>query len=359
MARKRTWRVHGPYQEEHYGGERWRIVIVSPTGERESIFTKTKATAERAAQQAKVEIAGELTFQEAIFRFETYLLDEEGWKKNSVNTTGIRYRLWLPVDRPLSSYSKKDGQAKYDSRCQEVAVDTHRNELSEIKTFFRWLVANRLLSASPVEDIKPKGRRRHGKPQLHRNEARLFSEMAFKVYREGKRGYEAALGNLISLWLGLRSTEIISLQVRDVDPHPDGIWLWVAEEYEGKTPAARRPVEVPGGLSELLVQQTEGKPSDGWLFPAKTTSGHRGKTWLRRAARVICEEAGVKYVPPHGLRGTQSSITREAGATAHLVATQLGHTNPRVTEQSYHAPGTVERAKTKKALKVLSGGKKE
>ena len=106
MARKRTWRVHGPYREDHYGRERWRIVIVSPTGDRESVFTQTKAAAERAAQQAKVEIAGELTFEEAIFRFETHLR-EEGWKKSSVNTTGIRFRMWLPVDRPLSSYSTK------------------------------------------------------------------------------------------------------------------------------------------------------------------------------------------------------------------------------------------------------------
>ena len=359
MARKRTWRVHGPYPEDHYGRERWRVVIVSPTGDRESVFTKTKAEAEKAAQQAKVEIAGELTFEEAIFRFETYLLDEEGWKKNSVNTTGNRFRRWLPVDSPLSSYSTRQGQMKYDTRRKEVAVDTHRNELSEIKTFFRWLVSNKWLPASPVENIRPMGRRRHGKPQLHRNEAKLFSDMAFKVYRERKRGYEAALGNLISLWLGLRSTEIICLQVRDVDLHPDGVWLWVAEDYEGKTPAARRPLEVPEELAELLVQQAEGKTSDGWLFPAKTSSGHRTKTWLRMAAHRNCEQAGIKYVPPHGLRGTQSSITREAGATAHLVATQLGHTNPRVTEQSYHAPGTVERVRTKKALRVLSGGKKE
>jgi len=358
MARKRNWRVHGPYSEMHYGTERWRVVIVAPSGDRKSVYAKTYAAGERAAQKARIEILGELTFEEAIFRFETYLL-EEGWKQSSVDTTGIHLRGWLPGNRPISSYTTRQGQKKYKCRRKEVAVDTHKNELSEIKTFFHWMVGKKWISESPVEGIKPKGKRRHGKPQLHRNEARLFSEMAYQIYRERKRGYEAALGLLISLWLALRSMEILCLQVRDVDPHPDGVWLWVAEEYEGKTPAARRPVEVPGELAELLVQQTRGKPSDGWLFPAKTSSGHRTTTWLREAAKRICKKAGVRYAPPHGLRGTQSSITREAGATAHLVAAQLGHTNPRVTEQSYHAPGTVERATAKKAFKVLSGGKKD
>jgi integrase len=286
-------------------------------------------------------------------------MQEKGNKPRSIKNTIDRLRRLLPLDRPLSSFSEKEAQRCYEERTRVVAVDTHRSELAEEKTFFKFAVQQKWLPTNPIENVNPVGRRSRGKPQLHGAEAQRFSDRALAFFRSGERGWEAALGNLLVLWLGLRTGEVLSLEVRDVDPMPEGMWLWVAET-DGKTDAAKRRLEVPEEIAELLEVQVDHALAKGssWLFPAETSSGRRSHTWLRRAAQKICDEAGVKYVPPHGLRGTQSTLALEAGASAHLVAQQLGHTSFKVTERHYLAPGAKERAQSQRALRVLAGGKK-
>jgi integrase len=358
MARKRSWRVHGPYREEHHGTIRWRIVIVAPSGDRESVFAETEAEATEAAELAKVQILGELTFNEAISRYKQALAEKQN-KERSIKTTVFRLRHLLPLESPLSSFNDKRARQLDDARCAKVSADTQLNELVELKAFFKWCVKRRWFETSPFEDVEPQGKRSRGKPQFHRHEALQFSEAAFATYRARHRGWEAGLGLLLALWLGLRSWEICCLRVRDVDPSPEGMWLWVAEE-DGKTYAAKRRVEVPAELAELLEHQAghARKKGASWLFPAKNDTGHRGHTWLRKAAKRIADEAGLDvYVPPHGLRGTQSTLATEAGVSGYLVAQQLGHANEKVTERSYIAPGVKQRVQDRRVFKVLAGGK--
>jgi len=61
-------------------------------------------------------------------------------------------------------------------------------------------------------------------------------------------------------------------------------------------------------------------------------------------------------VPPHGLRGTHTTLARSAGVTAHVVAAQLGHSSTATTEAHYIAPGTSQRAAQRAVLTVLDGG---
>ena len=339
MARKRSWRVHGPYPEYHHGSKRWRIIIVAPSGHRESCFAQTEAEAVKAAQLARVQILGELTFEGAIEHYRG-ALEEKGNKPRSIKTTTERLRFLLPLDRPLSGFAPNDAERLYANRRKQVKADTQLNELVEIKAFFKWCVGQKWLRSSAFADIKPVGKRSHGKPQYHRQEAKEFSNAAFQIYESGERGWEAALGLLLALWLGLRSWDVCSLEARDVDPSSTGMWLWVAET-DAKSKAAKRKVEVPDKLAALLEHQAGHARSKAsrWLFPAKTRSGHRTHTWLRKAARRICGVADPdRYVPPHGLRGTQGTLATEAGVSGHLVAQQLGHTSQKVTEQSYIAP---------------------
>ena len=91
---------------------------------------------------------------------------------------------------------------------------------------------------------------------------------------------------------------------------------------------------------------------------ARWHTGHRGRTWLREAVKRVCKEAKVPRVCPQGLRGTHATLAREAGATGHLVAKQLGHGSERVTEEHYIEAGATERDRNKRFLKVMNGGKK-
>jgi len=307
---------------------------------------------------AKLEIVGEVTNEVAIGRYE-HDLKQRGRKPNTYRTARERLDRWLPKDRALSSITTRWLKAKYKERASTLAVDSHRAELAEVKRFYRWCIKKGLLKVSPAEVIQPvEGQcRNRGKKKLRQREAGVFSTMAMAIYRKGDRGYEGALGSLLALYLGLRSWEICTLKVRDVDQGMAGVVLWVGEE-EAKTANAERQLEVPGELAELLLKQAEEKPSTGWLFPSWSDSGHRGRTWLRKAVGRICEEAEVPKISPHGLRGTHATLAREAGATGHLVAQQLGHGSVKVTEQHYIAPQTTAKVHNKRVFKLVAGGRK-
>jgi len=51
--------------------------------------------------------------------------------------------------------------------------------------------------------------------------------------------------------------------------------------------------------------------------------------------RKICEQAGVPYLKPHGLRHTHATWLLEAGVPLHVVAERLGHRDAMVTATIY------------------------
>jgi integrase len=369
MAR---WRVYGPYGPEyHRGKQRWRIIAVSPEGKRACSFAPTEERANEVRRGILVEVAGAQTFDMALMRYKEHLLEHgHHWanKVSSASRTIDRLTRWLPQDMPISDFTAKHAQKQYDSRTTTVkkngeliSPNTHRNELAEVKTFFRWLVKQRWIAESPIEAVEGKGRLRRGKPQLHLEEAEAFTEEAIRWYQSGERGWEAALGNLLALWLGLSSIELRTLRVRDVEEAEAGAVVWVAEEEESrKTRSRQRKVLVDDEeLTSMLLHQREGKPSDGWLFPAGTDAGYRSATWLRKAARRIADRAGVRYSPPHGLRGSGGSLEAEAGISIARVSRRLGHADTKVTKESYVRREALEKAEVAGRMRRLRASRRK
>jgi integrase len=117
-----------------------------------------------------------------------------------------------------------------------------------------------------------------------------------------------------------------------------------------KTEASKRVCEVPDRLRPALLALAKTRQS-GPLFPGRT------RYWLHYHVARLCRAAGVPEVCPHGLRGTHSTLVREAGLTSNVIAQALGQTSPQVTERHDIAPGTSHRANARRALVVLKGGR--
>jgi integrase len=291
--------------------------------------------------------------EEVLDRYEDHL-KKKGNKWSGIERTMRRLRLFHEPEILVGQVTKAQLQKRYDERQEEVAVDSHRNELGVTKTFWRWCVREGFVNRSPAEDIEPQGRRKRGKLQLRRSEARaLFTEALRQADSEGS---ERALAVLAQLTMGLRSGELLERKVRDVDIGPDGVLLWIDE---GKTPSARRYHEVPDPVAGLLAARAAGRDPQSFLFPGDTPSGHRRLEWMVYAVKRLCLDAGVPVVTPHGLRGTWATLSSEAGVVSHVVARELGHASPFVTKRHYIAPGSDDRARTKKVLKVISGGARD
>jgi integrase len=272
-------------------------------------------------------------------------------KMSSVKNTMERLGHWHDPEIPVANVRAVTLARRYRDRVGEVAVDTHRNELAEVKSFWRWAVDQGYVRQSPAERIQPVGRRRRGKPQLRRSGARKLYSVTVRLAQEGDDG---ALAVLTLLLLGLRSSELLERRVGDVDVGSDGVLLWVDR---GKTHAAERHHDLPEPLTQLYAHRVAGEPPEAWLYPAdRARAGHRRREWLQGASRRLCKLAGVPYITPHGLRGTRATLTREAGILGHVVARELGHASEAITQAHYLAPGAEERARTRQLLKVIDGG---
>ncbi|HOX57876.1 MAG TPA: tyrosine-type recombinase/integrase [Verrucomicrobiota bacterium] len=278
-------------------------------------------------------------------------LKQRGNRPSSIERTMRRIQVFNKEDMPVADVTPTMMANAYAQRVAEkVAADTHRNELNENKTFWRWCVKKGLVQHSPAESVEGTGRRKRGKPQLRRGEARTFFTQALQL---AKAGDEAALALATILILGLRVSEILERRVRDIDIGSDGVLLWIDH---GKTTSAERYYEVPEPVAGLLAAKTQDKRPEEWLFPSEATPGHRRREWPHHHCWRICDLAGVPRVSPQGLRGTFATLAREAGVASHVVAREIGHADDGVTKRHYIAPGTDERVRARALLKVVNGG---
>lgn len=355
MRRKEPPRVVGPYQERH----RWRIVVVE-NGKRKSFFC--------ASQEEALKLKGDFT-KEVDLPPSRRLVDVlADWERDKVRigacklpsaqhqTSRLRMFLRPMLAEEIASLTPRRAAALYESHTarasrrtgQALSAATHRFDLRIAKLFFSWAVKRGYLGFHPFKDVGPVGKPRAGKPQLRIEEARRFTTAALLHFEE--QDNPLALGALLALMMGLRTSEVISRVVRDLD---DGArYLWIDE---GKTQNARRHLEVPAVLSPLLLRLAEGRRSEELLFGVNPLTGrpYRRQS-MHHTVQSICSKAGVPRVCTHSLRGLWATLAVKSGAVSHAVAESLGHHSFAVTQKHYAEPAAVKNAATARVLDRLA-----
>ncbi|HTR53445.1 MAG TPA: tyrosine-type recombinase/integrase [Kofleriaceae bacterium] len=266
---------------------------------------------------------------------------ERGVRDGSVATIGYRLRAMLRTDendRLLRTLTPAVASELYAKRSAETKADTHRGELAEASRFAAWCVKRGWFGANPFAEIEPTGRCSRGKPQLRVDEARRF--LATALAENSDSGLAAAM----ALLMAMRASEITDRVARDVDD--GGRILWIER---AKTRAGDRQLEIPEVLRARLLALANNRAPDEKLF------GNVDRHWVGYHVRRLCKAAKVPIVPPHGLRGTHSSISAQVVPVDH-VARALGHAGADVTRQHYLAPGAEASGKQRIVLKALAGG---
>ena len=324
-------RVHGPYKH----GNRWRVVVTRADRSQTVESFKTRAEALAVANAARAQSEGR-TLMIAVDAYETSLRER---KLAGVSVERARRHLerLLKLDteghRPLAWLNVKRAATLYDESRAGASVATHRNGLAAGKAFGKWCARRGWLAANPFANVEGVGRRKRGKPQHHVDESRKLIEVCLA---ENTR---ESIAVATAFLLGMRATETAVRQVRDLDD--GGRLLWIDRT---KTDAGRRHLEVPEVLRPYLIALASGRPSTAYLFGASDVGGRPTRYWLHYHCKRLCAVAKVPTVTPQGLRGTHTTLARAAGTTAHVVAAQVGHSSPSMTESAYIAPGTSARA---------------
>jgi integrase len=343
-------RVSGPYYDANVGS--YRLVVFDGTkrksvrAQTESEALKLKAELEQALQQSDRTIGSALSEFIQVNR-------KRGLKEISLKNLEYKLSCFLPLGKTLCSLTAEQAQTLYEAETEKksrfghpMRAMTHHYVLRQAKRFFKWACEQGYTRLNPFEKVRPIGKPNVGKDQLRIDEARQFTDVLVTDAKEGKLG---AIAVLTQLMLGLRTSEVLERQVRDLDD--GGRVFWVPS---GKTKNARRRLDVPAVLQPILVKLAQGRQPDGLLFPG-SRGQRRPNTWLWVQVTTYCERAGLRRVCPHSLRGLHSSLAIASGCTSVAVASALGHGSFGVTAKHYVDPDTLRNTKARQVVDTLAG----
>lgn len=339
MQKKTEGRVLGPYKDV----KRWRLVIIHPNGQRTVRLYNSKDKAAKAAPRALADLQDALPLSTQL---QLYLatLDSRGLKDST--KAGISSFLHGMFDGETAGmWTPHRIQQTLELWAERWSIPTRRLRLWQAQKFWAWLLEQGKAAVNPFAGIVIPGRANRGKPQLRLDEARTLCRAAIDAYQAGKT---LAAAPVVMLAMGLRSSEILQRQARDVDD--SGRILWIPS---GKTDNAKRTLDVPPELQPLLVDLKAGKEPTDLLLG----SNSRGKPWrpsdLHEYMLALCDRAGVPRVCPHSLRGLWASLAVRSGAACAAVAATLGHASFAMTAAHYAQPRAVDGVRSESAALLL------
>lgn len=355
MRQKEPPRVRGPYKERRG----WRLVVFEEAGRRSLHFsTEAEALRRKAALARELERTAPRTIATMLDEYVEHKI-ETGRSLPYIAQAERRRLVALLgpfVEQDIGAVTPARAAALYQQLTVRPSVKTnqplsaasHRCYLVYAKTFFGWAVRRGYLLRSPFEGVQPVGKPNRGKLQLRIEEAHRFIDRALRRFTEERR--PLALASLVALYMGLRASEILKRQVRDLDA--GGRILWV--DF-GKTRNARRHLKVPAAIRPYLRQLCEGKRSDEYIFGEREPYKPEWRQYLWAEVRLICRLAEVPIVCPHSLRGLYATLAVESGAVSDAVAASLGHGSFSMTERHYAEPASVMNARTARVASLLPG----
>jgi integrase len=365
VTAKRGERFLGPYEQP----KGWRVIEVDAAGGRSSSMFPTEAKARRYVEMMEADLAKEdRTTATALVEYATYL-GKKGTKPQSIATTERAIEVFFPEPLLLRLLTEKRCQALYDDLTtrpsaltgKPYAADTHRNALSQAKSFLAWCAVPKRswLKGNPLDDVEPIGKKRpRGKSlgkagnELHIKQTRAWYEMALYKAQHGDQG---AVAGLMAMLLGMRPSEIVQRVVADVDENTaPGDVLWIPDS---KTAAGKRTLEVPGELAALIAGCCERKEPTRRLFEGPKGRPHQ-RDWVKRQVQRICDLAEVPRVTAYFMRGNLATISAERGMAGHLIAAMMGHESEATTMTAYAAPGSAAAGARRRGWAVLDGGAK-
>jgi integrase len=150
---------------------------------------------------------------------------------------------------------------------------------------------------------------------------------------------------------GFRPEELFRARWENVHFQPAGkaLYGYIHNPY-GKNKYAKRNISMTARVWALLEMRFEeqGKPSEGWVFPAETKSGHIDRVKSQHAKAL--KDSGVKPFVIYSLRHTMLTRLGEAGADAFAIQKIAGHSDIRTSARYVHpTPEKIEGAFTQLA----------
>jgi len=225
-----------------------------------------------------------------------------------------------------------------------VGVPTARTCRSIVSGVLGVAVRYGALASNPVRDAaRLEGGRPNKQPRALTAAERvdLFARLATD---ETAVRYDVADVARFMLATGLRIGECLSLLWMDVDldaGRVDVTSTVIRLKGEGllrkttKSKAGVRSLVLPAwAVADLRRRWVSGVQLDDPVF-ADTLGGIRDPSNTRHRLREALDRAGYNWVTSHNFRKTIATVLDEAGLSARVIADQLGHSRPSMTQDVY------------------------
>lgn len=268
-----------------------------------------------------------------LFKKEAYLKRStyENYRK-IINNQIVPNLGHIPINR-LKRKDVNDWVSEMDVTNKRIA-----NIVSPLRTALTDAVQNDLIETNPLQEWSYKKQEAPKEPTI--DPFTIDEQQAILEQLTGQSK------NLIrfAFWTGLRTSELIALEWRDVDWHKKVIYISRAKTSHAnlpEVPKTRSGVRIvkllPPAIRALEDQAKYTEFDDGIVFYNPNTS----KPWIGdKAIRVglwqpALKRAGVRYRYPYQARHTYASMMLSAGETLAWVSNQMGHSTILMTAQAY------------------------
>lgn len=206
---------------------------------------------------------------------------------------------------------------------------TFRTYHKSLVVFFRWCVQHGYLASNPAEGLElPKLRRSIPRRLTSQECERLLERIANYPYRiPFERQRDLAIVATL-LYAGLRRRELLTLQLRDVDPENHTLFVRLGKG------AKDRIVPMHPLLGEILGRYLEDRRRVGKTCVEIVTSVHHdsGLT-VNGLRRVFAKLQRITGMPlrPHILRHTFATLMLEGGCDIFALSRMMGHSDIKTT----------------------------
>ncbi|NIK77781.1 integrase/recombinase XerD [Paenibacillus castaneae] len=155
-----------------------------------------------------------------------------------------------------------------------------------------------------------------------------------QLKKQGSRDY---LIGLTLVLLGLRVSELVSIESNHFHPDPEENSIWLTIHGKG---GKYREVKVPQMLWSLYNKHLSHlfHSANQVVFPVSVRQ-------VEKIIKKAREQCGLgKKVTPHWLRHTNATLALLSGATLQQVQESLGHTHINTTQRYLHTVQQIEKA---------------
>ena len=219
-------------------------------------------------------------------------------------------------------------------RKRGYASATVARKMAAIKSFFQYLESVGTIEASPAKEVQPPKVEKRVPKTLSLREVSRLLEVASQAGTPKATRDRALLELLYAT--GMRATEVVSLDVEDVDLEQGYVTCHSGDEKRRAIPLEGAPAEWMTAYLESARDLLVKNPNETGLF-----LNHRGQKLTRQGFWLIIKDYAEQThltgeVTPHTLRHSFASHLLDDGADLREVQHLLGHASITTTQVYTH-----------------------